>query len=1217
MPFLEIVHMTGETERRKLSRQQPVTIGSHASTDITIDEDDVEVMHCRISWGKQGYEAVAAGTAPLDINGSLVQSAVLSPGDTLRFGTVDIRYADSSTPAASTDDDTALKPLSDDELEISHTASSRKGPPEVDDIDDDDLIDDIDDDDLIDEDETEPAGGDLLSGLEALAAESRSGSKPAKPRKSKDKPARAKQPKATKPAAKAPAQAPESPEPTRQPAAPPAKKPEDELSPRLRQAMRHRQTRPGEEDPLRSPLVLALTGGAVVLLLAGAIFYGMATRQTAQQAFDQAKAVYDEGKFQNAIGEFQNFLLLHPRSEFEDSAKEFIGKAKVRQLIESATPKFPEGLEMLRAFIKENSDREEEFEVLHPEIVGYATTISVGAAKAAGRQFDPSLLQVAKEARTILNTYAPKDTPPTEILNQIESEMRASEAAILKNDVYKEHLARMKAALEAEDPAETSPLEALKARRDLLVRYPGSSPNDPSPFLRDKEVVKYFNLALSTEQKRVQFSEVDTPAVEEPRSFDGQPLTFAFHGRTNITEVSVGKSVIAVAKDCLYGVDFVTGEPVWRRVIGFDSPFFPLQESQLPSVIAFDTNFREMVRLNQTTGELIWRLPINDFVAGQPLLVDNTIYTTTEGGKLLAIDLATGLLAGELQFSQPMTGAVQLQDDQHLFVVGNEEVCYTISQRPLECVNVSYLGHQPASVDAPLLSMGPYVLMIENKTDTATLRLLDVSDPKSAAQEVATANVDGRVVDHPVIRGRDLFVPATGELIYAFSVSDDPGQPPLTPGPVFEGKGKLGESIHLLTAQNGQVWMATDALNRLQLTTDSLQPDGPPRAPGIATQPLQSVSGTLLHARRRPYTAAVTYTRTNRNPETGDGSSEVNSDWQVVLGGKLLALTAQTGNGLNLAAVNEAGHAFRVTGNQLTAQFATNAPNRLPLNPDLVDPLMGAEVSGNRIAVACGQPEPRMWIINVAGQFEGSPLLPEPLEAPPSALGDRIVAPLPGRLHVVRLSGQSAVQDFVLPTDVEQRWKCVLPAGENQIVAITEKGLVMLLKLQTSPRPHLTEVAKLELGANVIFDAAANDQLIAIADSSGKLSLFDTVRLDQVAARQFSQPISNRPFLLSGLAIAEAGRAQLHVMNTDDLADQVTLPLNAHSIAGVALDGQALRVAWKNGSVKTVQLSDGAVSGEQTVDGLIDFGPLQLGADWVVVTVDGTLHRLTTSGGQN
>ena len=55
-----------------------------------------------------------------------------------------------------------------------------------------------------------------------------------------------------------------------------------------------------------------------------------------------------------------------------------------------------------------------------------------------------------------------------------------------------------------------------------------------------------------------------------------QALTLAVHTRAVTTEVSDGRKVFAVAADSVYGIDAVTGTPLWRRVIGLNTPFAPI-----------------------------------------------------------------------------------------------------------------------------------------------------------------------------------------------------------------------------------------------------------------------------------------------------------------------------------------------------------------------------------------------------------------------------------------------------------------------------------------------------------------------------------------------------------------------------------------------------------------------------------------------------------------
>src|SRR5688500_5942456 len=118
MAHLDISHLTGDVERRELTKQQPLSIGSHRSNDVCIDEEGVELIHCRVSWSKTAFEAVAAGVEPIDVNGNLVQRSQLKSGDVLRIGTVDMKFRGDGESATAADipasDNYGLKPVSED-----------------------------------------------------------------------------------------------------------------------------------------------------------------------------------------------------------------------------------------------------------------------------------------------------------------------------------------------------------------------------------------------------------------------------------------------------------------------------------------------------------------------------------------------------------------------------------------------------------------------------------------------------------------------------------------------------------------------------------------------------------------------------------------------------------------------------------------------------------------------------------------------------------------------------------------------------------------------------------------------------------------------------------------------------------------------------------------------------------------------------------------------
>ncbi|MFK7779235.1 MAG: FHA domain-containing protein, partial [Gimesia sp.] len=94
MASLEISFLSGKTQKIELSKQQPVSIGSHASNDLRIDADDVAAMQCRISWNRKNYEVLAATSDGIEINGTISGRSHLKDGDLIRIGDADILFSD-------------------------------------------------------------------------------------------------------------------------------------------------------------------------------------------------------------------------------------------------------------------------------------------------------------------------------------------------------------------------------------------------------------------------------------------------------------------------------------------------------------------------------------------------------------------------------------------------------------------------------------------------------------------------------------------------------------------------------------------------------------------------------------------------------------------------------------------------------------------------------------------------------------------------------------------------------------------------------------------------------------------------------------------------------------------------------------------------------------------------------------------------------------------
>jgi len=1202
MAHLDIAFLTGDTERRELSKQQPLSIGSHKTNDVVLDENGVELIHCRISWNKTAYEAVAAGVEPLDVNGSQVQRSKLKSGDVLRIGSVDITFEDSDGGAghAAQSSSPGFKPITE-EL-----------PPF--------LSEDNEDDD-----------------------------RPAK------KSASAKRPPA-RPAAKAPPERPPAPKPAAKasrPAPAPAKDadwmsglaaesqaempvyrgkpqsavkeqpdPDEEedaeefevdekdeeaakqqpadaksaMTDRLRAAIHHSRERPGEEDTLRSPLVLGLGGLAAVMLLSAAVFYFVGQRRSTQEEFDIAKAVYDEGKYAQAIpllNEFANTHLGHP---LEQEALMLAGLAGADRHLSGAVKDWQKGFDSLKTFITDSRDYET-FEQQHPGIAERASKIARGAAETAGKSFDRTLLKVSDDAVALVGTYTPKDTPATELLDEVAKLRRASEAAILQHETFDTALADLTAAIKADDP-----MKALQIRRDLLVRYP--------EFNKDKRLAAEMQATLDAESGRVKSEDLDRAGIDTERAATvPNPLTLVFYARSRTDVVSVKEAVCVLAKDCLYGVDTITGAPLWRRVIGLDTPFFPIREPGTPSLIVFDTRFNELVRIHQNTGELIWRSELGEPAAGQPLLDEGQLYVPLASGALVKVDLQSGAASTRLQFSQSVSGPVALLDGTHLVVCGDREVVYTLTKQPLECVAVNYFAQPAGSVVAPLVAIGPYVLLSQNTgARESTVRLLNAADPLKIA-ELASAKIGGRVLDMPVIRGRDLFIPSSGERVAAFTVSDDAGQPPLITGPNFQVQGGGDSTTYLATGPDRQLWMAGSALRKLQLTTNALEADQKVVAIGLSTQPLQYVGGTMFNARQRPYTSAVTFTQTNRD--------ELTSDWQAVVGAKIIGANLVAGDKPSLVCVTEAGHAFRTTPQNWQQGGFFGEAVRLPLSDELRDPIHVVPFGQGQLAVTAGGDEPKLWLVSRLGQVDASYPLEAPLQTAPAPLGNRFLLPVAGRLLMSTSPGQPPIEPYALPSDEATgiQWQQVIGIDEQNAVAISKSGQVLQIRQQTSPRAHLAEVTRIDLQAGVDLRADAQDGKIVVADAGRQVRVLDGLTLDATGRRTFDDPISNDVWFAGDAVFVETGGTQCHCLDLNaDLTSRWTQPLD---LGGVGLAGKPLRVgdnvliAQVDGHVKLVSAATGEVRGELDTNCRLSGAPLAAAGELLVPSLDGSLIRVT------
>jgi TolA-binding protein len=513
MASLRLRRMDGSTESVELSRSQPVTIGRQSFNDICVEEHDVAPMLCRVSWNKTGFEVTAATASGVEVNSNTVVHMLLQPGDTIHVGSCDLVFVDESGTGSEPDSHRSRKPGSKREPapkpESAKQGHTRRAHEEA---------------------REEKPADDLSLFMGTVLTES-------------------------------------------QAEMPPQGADDDlfETKPRSHPKSKIggaglglRPVRPGEQEILKSPLVLTLAGGGLALLLITGIFWFLLSREQSNRLYDRAVAEMNAGQYSQSIATFEKFLQEYPTHGLRRQADRGLGKALIQKEISGAIPAWKRGLERLNELIKAHRN-ESDFSDLHLSLFQFAEQISLGAAKTAETTRDPELLVISKDAQDLLERYADPSAPPTGTINRIVEQRGKAKGAIEKQKTFDLAMTAVDAAL-----AEKKPMLALSERERLVKSFP--------EFVSSKRVKDVLQKALDLERSVVATDETERPAeTGESTPPPPEPILGLFHTRSRTEDSSAGQIVFVTGKDSCYAVDPATGEVVWRRVIGAWSPFFPVK----------------------------------------------------------------------------------------------------------------------------------------------------------------------------------------------------------------------------------------------------------------------------------------------------------------------------------------------------------------------------------------------------------------------------------------------------------------------------------------------------------------------------------------------------------------------------------------------------------------------------------------------------------------
>ncbi|MBI3866327.1 MAG: PQQ-binding-like beta-propeller repeat protein [Planctomycetia bacterium] len=1168
MPVLEIRRRTGAIETRALSKQAPLMVGQLPTNDIHVDADGVAPVHCRISWNRRQYEVASVSPEGVQFNGSTVSFSPLASGDVIRVGDVDIvmledqrddgEHGLSPQPdeAQPLDSHAKLRPITEDELPVrsfrfQDPAAAASAAPE---------------------DAMSPAPPD---------------SRPNPPVESRVGMHRVAHVEldfanlARQESHAAPADAEHS----------------ATAAARIKQSLAGPRVRPGEQDPLRSPLVIGLAVGAFLLLVSAASIWFVLSRERAQKQYQLAESQLRTGQFAEAIAGFEQFLRDYPSHKLAPQARAEIGTAQVEQAIAGATPAWDKGLEAIQKYVdanRSNPQFEDPASPLRKFVAESTDRIASGALDSAKSQRKRELLAVSDEAVKLLVLYSPA---VQERLEELRRAARAAELVVQRQETFDATVAKMDEAL-----SERKPAWAFQEYRHVLAMHPLEG-KEYRPFRERMKKSLELERTLTVREEGARGVADRGAAPDEPPG----RLILARRIRVRSDVPSVGAAVYVTAGDCLYGVDSTTGEPLWRKVVGLDPPFAPVSVlAGQPALLVASSRHRELWLLATRTGEVLWKLDLTEQPAGAPLVHEGQIYLATRDSTLEQIDLQTGRATARIKFAQPISApaAVSLSGER-LYVPGNENVLYVLTRRPLACEQVVWLGHGPASIQAPALMLRAYLLLAENFShEEARLRLFDTSREDQAPQEIAQQKLTGQVRDALELRGKTLFVPSSPERVWAYTVAETGDQKSLTAVASFQVKDARGAPIYLLAGPDDQMWMCSSSLRRFELGPDSLLPDKQEVAVGVASQPLQSAGDSLFVARRLPHSRGVLFAEVERR--------QMIVQWQISLGAGILAAGAPAAKDAAVLCVTTLGDLFQVTPQRLARGGYDMQPvGQLPIPEGLAVSLSAVRLEDGRLAAYCGGAEPRLWLPGNDGQPREQNL-PGPLQAAPVRLGGGLLLALPGRLRLTgRPGGEAPVEDLPAPIskDDPPRWKSVAALSDTQAVVLSEAGRLVRVQFGTAPVPHLEEITHWDAGRPVDVPFALDGGRLFVIDDTPRLVMLDAASLEPQAASPLEAAPAAAPRPAGTLVFVELKSGVLSALDTGNrLEKRWQFPLQGAWLSGDPVrDGDRFVVALTDGRIVWLDAQSGAPAKTLDLGQQLGFGPQRWGDNLVVGTIEGSL----------
>ncbi|MBC8350639.1 MAG: PQQ-binding-like beta-propeller repeat protein [Planctomycetes bacterium] len=967
---------------------------------------------------------------------------------------------------------------------------------------------------------------------------------------------------------------------------------------------------------------LMIGGGGLLLFLVlfGGLLYYNLTKQDPIALFDYAEEAYRSESYSDAMDKFEDFVKQFPGEDNADDAQVRIVLCRIRIVIADPQKAYDTATELLPTV-----QELEAFSTARDELATLLPAIPEGFIKKARQAADTDAMEemigkAEKAMADLVNKpeYVPASKRPAERLRRIDEDIKIVRRAISQDRDLAAAVVKIK-----EHAAASKTVEAYQVYQDLLKEYPIVQ-DDKDLQAAILEITDKLKALVKLVEESMESIKTDHALSTEFRVIVGSRTTNATNGVPRLN----GQVMPLLAAGSVYGLNAGTGEILWRRYVGHETNHHPQPMSNQADadVLVTDGHQQELVRVKSRSGELVWRLSIGEGFA-PPSIGGDQIYVTTNSGKLLQVDAASGNSTRQVAMPQKMEiGAGVAQIHPYLIQLGDHSNLYAISTESLACEEVVYFGHKAGTIAAPPLIVQDHVLIAENAgRDYCRLHIFKITpggDGPLLKRPQGPIRLTGNVIVPMVLYGRRPLVTTDLGEVNVFNVDFNAEEDTVTPATTALPASRAEPLLSYPVVEGTTLVLADEKLVKyqLQVTTKQITQKAVTSTGDACIAPPRLFGDILIVTRRKQGSVGATVSALQvddfRHPE-----------WEMQLGTPIGWAAAA---GKQLDVVSAAGALFEVDSQVLQTGVSNKPAVTATTTGGTISFTDSVAFSSGKIAFfnptdnaraliytpGAGPGRLRLVQLNLAGGKA---------TCIPVAFQDGLLAPLGN--GAVLLANTTTGDNLVLPFQPELgpgedvKWQRPAIIG-GEFVIVDDRKNIYRIGIKQEPKPFLAPIATAKLEVDIDSDlAAVGDTVYGVVRNSGGDVIVGLNAGDLKPAKEFALTgrvvwgpvqVGDAVLCLSsaeGLLCFEAGANQRWANSAGCGGQPAGTPLE--------VDGDFV-FALREGNVVRIAGASGDQVAEVTIGEPLGAGPVAFGPRLLLPGSDGALHviRTPSAGGQ-